>query len=192
MALSVHKTVCADEVWRTIISPDTYELYENQMNTYIPFFVTVTNSSLNEVITGLARFSDKRKDAAKAEKLFKLLEKGDFCQNVISDLRAQYEKHNEVWVKLRTLRNEVLAHSSAHQSEVEVFRKVGITPNDISAAVTTAREIMVDVSRLVGIKDSIIFETKGKAATDTIKLLKNLKAGNDARLKLRSEYGVCS
>src|SRR5690554_2870706 len=91
MALSVQTAVRAEELWRTLGSPENHESYKDQFNTYIPFFNCVRANALDQTLIGLARFSDKQKNAAKAERLLSLLTRTGHTESQIDPLIASYQ-----------------------------------------------------------------------------------------------------
>ncbi|UTW13084.1 AbiU2 domain-containing protein [Marinobacterium rhizophilum] len=183
LSLVIAETMSAEQIWRYLISPQTHQDYETQLGIYIPFFNGVRQSTFVTTVLGLAKFSDSQNNALNAKTLLDALGANDAADTKeIERLNERYSDCAETWKKIMKIRHNVFAHTSASVKEDEAFAMVSITPNEISAAVEIAREILVGAGNFLdGPAPELTFDQKS-TERDISKLFKNLKAGREARL----------
>lgn len=181
LSLSISKTMRAEQIWRYLISPNTLEKYETQLNIYIPFFNGVRQSAFITTILGLAKFSDTQNNAANAIILLNLLREYGLCATQLDKLKGLYEEHSKTWKKIIIVRHNIVAHISTTISENDAFDKARITPDQISSALEAAYEILKISEESLGMSNTELTFDPGATKRDINKLFKNLEKGREAK-----------
>ena len=183
LSLAIQRAVDADQIWRELGSPENHKAYSTQFNIYIPFFGATRDLALCQLLTFIARAYDKTSGSLNIQKLLERMKKADYCSHSVDDLLLLLESHAELWGKLRVLRNECIAHTSSNYSEKQAFQKAQIKNDEVSLAVAVARTILLEAADILSVDNSLISKGDWQVKEDCNKLLRNLKAGREARLK---------
>ena len=183
IAISVQRSVEADQLWRTLGSSENHNEYKTQFDIYIPFFESVRDLALCQLITNIARVNDRAKGALSVERLIERIDRSNYGTEQVLEIREKYKFNSEYWEKLKDLRDKCIVHSAAAISEKEIFKEVGITNDQISSSVALAREIMINIGSLINVNNSLLGHTDWTVQEDCNKLLSNLKSGRSAKLR---------
>ena len=183
IALAVQRAVEADQLWRTLGDPANHEEYRTQFEIYIPFFESVRDLALCQLITNIARVNDRAKGALSLERLIDRLGNIDHYGQEVKVIKEMYKGNAENWEKIKTLRDKCIVHSAAELSEKQIFESVGIENDGISNSVTLARRVMLHIGKLLNVNNTLLAHTDWAVREDCNKLLKNLKTGRSAKLK---------
>ena len=174
-------TSCA--VWRHFIDPEIHSEYGYQLDTYIPSFNAIRRTAEISSIICTARFADRSKGTVSFPKVADYLMKNDWNRQLVSEASEKFESQNDVWRKVKLIRDKVFAHAAQSTGEVEVYKEAGITPDEFSLAIETALEISIDLQCAAG--QDIYRSCRGDAneiRRDLEKLMSNLKNGRRAVL----------
>lgn len=182
LALSIQRSVDADQLWRSLGSKESHEKHSTEFQMYAPFFNSIRELALSQLVINLARINDKPKNALNIFKLIDRIKKSECESNEIDDILEILNNHKDLWDKITTLR-KAIAHSSSSTSEVGIFNEANITNNQISEAVSIARDGMIKISKILDVQDSMLELGNTLVKMDVYKLLHNLKLGREERMK---------
>ena len=190
LSLAIQRAVEAEQVWREFGSPENHNKYSTQFDIYIPFFNTTRDLALCQLLTFVSRAYDSASGALNIEKLLKRMKKANYPVQEIDELMRLYSSHDHLWKKIKILRDECIAHTSSNYSEKMAFKNANIKNDEVSLAVDVARNILVKSGEIIGVRNSYISKGNLEVKEDCNKLLRNLKAGREARLNSSadSEY----
>ena len=166
MALSLHRAIEADLMWREFRSEENYSEHYSAIYTHRAFFEGIVDLSRFQAISGLGRFVDRSKSGMSFPELIKRLKKSQYDQNVISELSEEYQNHETIWQKIIILRGGVVAHTSRNKSEAELFREAKISNDEITLAVTVSKSLMERVAALINVRDSLISKPTTQVTSD--------------------------
>ena len=171
MALSLHRGIEADLIWREFGSEQNYTEHYSAIHSHSAFFESIVDLSRFQAISGLGRFIDYSNSGMSFSELIKRLKKSEYNQIEVNALFDEYQKHQPLWEKIRILRGGVVAHTSRNQSEIELYKKAEIKNDEISSAVTVARELLGRVAVLLNVKDSLISKPTVQVKLDCKEIL---------------------
>jgi hypothetical protein len=116
-----------------------------QLNRYSDFFNITERAHFNSLFINLGNLFDKRRDASSLDHYFRLA-RDRFSTHEIAEFRARLAGHEQAREGALVIRNGVIAHKTAGQTERQVFIAAGIRPRNIRDLVIECSEI---VNRLV-------------------------------------------
>lgn len=174
LALSLQSAVEANEIWRELSSSENYNKYQAEIDEYGYFFESIVDISRSQVISGVARFSDRSQSGLSVRKMFKQLRSAGYNGIKIDELESVYEDYEHLWEKIRTIRGGATAHTSKTKTEKETYEEASIKNDELSLCVNTSRAILIEISDLIEVHDSVISKSEGKVKSDCKRLLANL------------------
>ena len=183
IALSLQSAVEADELWRELGSLENYNAYRSEIYDHQHFFQSVVELARSQVLSGLARFSDKSKSSLSIKELFKQLRSSGYDSGLIGNLEASYKENEVLWEKIRKIRVEALAHTSKTNSSIEVYEAASIQNDEISSCVENARLILLQIANLLAVNNSLISKPQGNIRKDCMGIFRGLKMLKEAEEK---------
>ncbi len=176
MALSLHRAIEADAMWREFGSEENYKEHQSAIYEHRAFFESIIDLSRFQAISGLGRFTDRSSSGMSFPELLKRLKKSNYDQAVVKKLSEQYAENEHIWKKIKVLRGGVVAHTSRTESEVALFKKAGITNDEVSMAIATAKNLLAQVSVLLGVENSLISKPVIPVKSDCRRILSAISA----------------
>jgi hypothetical protein len=136
------------EVWWTYESTDTRPKFLDAMNRYSLFFTTSIHAHFVALLVALYRLYERRSDTYNIPQLLQLLKSTrTFDRATLDELNAMHAAAKPLWVKVSILRNEAFAHRSVEYSVSDVFRKAGVSPNELRDLVKRTMELLNALTR---------------------------------------------
>ena len=185
---SIVETIQAEELWRVLGSEKTHEDHQEQFSIYASFFNAVRSTAFSTLIMGLARLSDENQSSTCLKRLINLAVsrtsgEDEETQKKLNFLLNKICSQEPVWKGLRVLRSNVFAHTSGTMAEAAAFDKAGLTPNQLSCETSVCYETFIELAVIFDISTGKISFIRHSVQQDTQKILRNLQAGREARLK---------
>lgn len=160
------------DVWWVYKEKDSRAKYVDVMNEYLNFFTTSLQAHFLSTIVELYKLFESRSDTVNFPRLIKLLRDNRILEPKIQ-LRVEEERASLaiLWKKIAILRSELFAHTSIDLTYRQVFKKAGITPNNIKDLIERSKNLLNEISEGLE-KNTYIFDIK--ATDDTIRVLDDL------------------
>jgi len=128
------------------ISNEAKPHFVRRMNKFPDFFLMTERAHFDSTFINLGNLFDKRSDASSIEHYFKLA-KAAYEPSELKSFRARLAGHVAASSGALIIRNNVIAHKSAGQSEHQVFQAAGIKPRQIRDLIAECARIMNEVLR---------------------------------------------
>lgn len=104
--------------------------FVSRMNKYPDFFAITERAHFNCIFINLGNLFDKRGDASSIEHYFRMA-KALYTSEELASFRARLASHAAARESVLVIRNNVIAHKTAGQSERKVFDDAGVRPRQI-------------------------------------------------------------
>jgi len=126
------------------------------------------------VVVELYKLFETRKDTINFPRLIKLLNENNLlAPDILKQIDAEKRSLKVLWKKIAILRSELFAHTSIDLSYSEVFKKAGITPNNIRELIERSKRFLNQISEGLE-RNTYIFDFE--ATEDTVRVLEDLKS----------------
>jgi len=167
------------DIWRAYTSEDCRPLYVQTMNSYSPFFQTSLHAHFVALLVALYRLYEKRTDTFNIPFVLRTLkERKALPEDTLESLDRIYEKAKPLWVKVNILRNKAFGHRSSAHTVEGVFKKAGITPNQLRELAELTKELLNELTQAWD-KSTYLFDLDAREAT--FRLLQDLKCAYEKR-----------
>lgn len=163
------------DIWWVYKSKDTRPQYIETMNRYLLFFHTSIEAHFVATLLALYRLYDKRKrnNTFNIPSLLKKMENGNSIDKAsLIEANGLCDKAKPLWKKVRTIRNEAIAHMTNKRTYEEVFKKADVTYDELRDLIEITKELLNKISHAWN-GNTYAFNLESR--DDTIRLLKDLK-----------------
>lgn len=143
-----------------------------QMNRFPDFFIATQRAHFDSMIVHLAHLFDKQPAATSIEKYLSVA-RSILPVMDLSSLGKQLALMHPVIKAVLTIRNNVVAHKNADLTDRQVFKKAGVTPNQVRDLINSAVAV-VEYLRRAKEWTSGVFESD-RYAQATLRLIEALK-----------------
>lgn len=161
------------DIWWVYKSKEYRPVYVDTMNRYLGFFDTSLHAHFVALLVALYPMYETRRDTFNIPRLLKILERE--CQipdTAFAKATALYAEAKPLWIKVGVLRNEAFGHRSDSRTIEEIFKKAGITPNQLRKLIEITKRLLNTVSR--GINGNV--HAFNLTATEaTVRVLRDLQ-----------------
>lgn len=141
---------------------------------YERFYTAAENALLNSLISNLYKAFEKRNDTANFSRLLKR-----FLSQATPELKLQLtelcERINTSWIKIRIVRNKIIAHQSLEQSTSEIHEIAGIKVFELEQLVKDAQDLLYLIAKRFQ-NTHVVFNIKGAQSFEN--LLNDLRTNN--------------
>ena len=160
------------EIWWIYKEKNSRKKYVDTMNGYTMFFQTSIHAHFVALLVALYRLYEKRSDTINIPGLLKLFGKNDYIsKEALNDIRKLHQEAHNLWIKVSILRNEVFGHRSIKYGVAKVFKRAGVTPNELTDLIQKTRVLLNKITHEWD-RDTHAFNLE--ASHDTINLLDDL------------------
>jgi hypothetical protein len=135
-----------------------------RMNKYADFFLITERAHFNCAFINLGNLFDRRRDASSFESYFKLA-KSRYTSNEFAEFRKRLASHEPARQGALTIRNSVIAHKSAGQSEKQVFQEAGVRPRQIHSLIGQCTDIVNSLAEREGWSNQVFVGDRVSSAT---------------------------
>ncbi len=160
------------QVWWIYREQESRAYYFGVLDEYSNFFSVSTYAHFLALIISYYKLYEKRTDTENIPRLIK-----QFNELVESEDEYLNDKLNEadaIWIKVKMLRNKVYAHKCKDNNYEDIFKKIGITPEELRRLTKISLKILNYVSDKVGCGHCGVDEEF--VSSDTLRLLDDLRA----------------
>ena len=172
----VELTYCY-EIWWSLVDRDNKEAFSLVCEQYDEFFSTAIHSLLLSITVITYQLFETRRDTVSINSLLEPLKTSH--AGLVNQLKSEIEQQKSTVVKIFSLRNKVYAHRSNASLPEDVFREVGVTPNQLRAVVTLAQRCVALLADAVGerVEENFLEELKSRSSwanADLTNLMRSL------------------
>lgn len=161
------------DIWWVYKEKDSRAKYVDILNEYPDFFKTSLQAHFLSVVVELYKLFETRKDTINFPGLIKLLNENNLlAPDILKQIDAEKRSLKVLWKKIAILRSELFTHTSIDLSYSEVFKKAGITPNNIRELIERSKRFLNQISEGLE-RNTYIFDFE--ATEDTVRVLEDLK-----------------
>lgn len=169
------------EVWWIYKEKNSRKKYVDTMNDYTMFFQTSIHAHFVALLVALYRLYETRPDTINIPGLLKLLDENDgISKAALNEIRYLHQEAHNLWIKVSILRNEVFGHRSSKYSVADVFKRAGVTPNELTDLIEKTKVLLNKITHEWD-KDTHAFNLE--ASHDTHSLLEDLTKLRELRSK---------
>ena len=161
------------DIWWVYKQRQDRARYIGVLNAYPSFFQTSLHAHFVALIVALYRVYETRSDTINLAELMKRVgRETTISPRKLSGINRRIATAGKLWVKVCILRNEAFGHRANSRSVSDVFKKAGVTPNELRGLIYSTRDIVNAIScELDGSRHAFIL----RATADTRRMLKDLK-----------------
>lgn len=161
------------DIWWVYKQRQDRTRYINVLNAYPAFFQTSLHAHFVALIVALYRLYETRNDTFNLTELMKRVESETaISPQSLSAIKRKIAAARKQWVKVCILRNEAFGHRAHSRSVSEVFKKAGVTPNELRGLIHRTKNIMNAISCEL---DNSTHTFNLRATADTRRILNDLK-----------------
>ena len=143
----VELTYCY-EIWWSLVDRDSKEAFSPVCEQYDEFFPTAIHSFLLSITVITYQLFETRRDTISINSLLEPLQNSH--SGLVSQIKSEIDQQKPTIVKIFSLRNNVYAHRSNASVPEDVFKKVGVTPNQLRDVVVLAQRCVALIADAVG------------------------------------------
>lgn len=135
------------EVWWTFKEKESRKKHVDTMNTYSMFFQTAIHAHFVALLVSLYTLYEKRKDTVNIPQLISMLEKyHPLPKETETKIKKLHERAAPLWKKVAFLRNAAFGHRSNKLSVSEVFKNVGVKPDELKELCEVTKKLMNEIT----------------------------------------------
>jgi len=136
------------ELWWALVDRDNKEVFSPVCERYDHFFSTTIHSLLLSITVITYQLFETRRDTVSINLLMESLRVSH--AGLVSQIESEIDQQKPIVVKVFALRNKVYAHRSNALIPEDVFKKAGVTPNQLKSVVVLAQRCVALLADAVG------------------------------------------
>lgn len=136
------------ELWWALVDRENQETFSPAYERYDHFFSTTIHSLLLSITVITYQLFETRPDTVSVNSLLGSLEATH--SGLVAQIKSEIDQQKPVIAKVFALRNKVYAHRIKASAPEDVFRKVGVTPNQLKSVVVLAQRCVALLADAVG------------------------------------------
>ena len=163
------------QVWwvlRSLALPDYYDTMNEHR--YVDFFHASNSGHYKLFYIALSKIYDRNERAVGIRELKKKLIESDYI-DLAQYIDKELTPNTDLVKKIKTIRNQSIAHNQVGLSRTEVYKSNEITPNQIKAIIDKTIDVINTVSEDIGVNNLIFNNDRLERAT--FEMLKTLEKG---------------
>lgn len=134
-------------VWWVYKSKDTRPKYVDVLNRYPLFFQTSIHAHFVALLVALYGLYETRKDTYNIPDLLKQLRADCMLPtDILDSIQSIYDRAKPLWVKVSILRNNAYGHRSKAHTVEDVFKRAGVSPDELKLLVELTEELLNEVT----------------------------------------------
>lgn len=152
------------EIWWSLVDRDNKDAFSPVCEQYDEFFSTAIHSFLLSITVITYQLFETRHDTVSINSLLEPLKTSH--AGLVSQIKSEIDQQKSTIVKIFSLRNKVYAHRSNASLPEDVFRKVGVTPNQLRTVVALAQQCVALLADAVGerVEQDFLEELKSRSS----------------------------
>ncbi|MGN6153747.1 MAG: hypothetical protein ACTHOH_17340 [Lysobacteraceae bacterium] len=144
----VIELTCCYEAWWSLVDRDNRDAYSPVFDRYGQFFSTTIHSLLLSFTVIAYQLFETRKDTVSINSLLSSLDVSH--EKLVTYIKSEIDRQKPITAKVFALRSKVYAHRSKDVTPEEVFKNVGITPNELRSVLVLAQKCVALIAGAVG------------------------------------------
>ena len=161
------------DVWWVYKQRRDRSRFVDVLNTYPAFFQASIHAHFVALIMALYRLYETRTDTFNLTEVVNRLETElALPSRKLAGIKRRVENARRLWIKVSILRNEAFGHRSNSRSVSDVFRKAGVTANQLRSLIQKTKQIVNLVSQEL---DGSSHAFNLRATSDTRRMLTDLE-----------------
>ena len=152
------------EVWWALVDRDNKATLSPVCERYDHFFSTTIHSLLLSITVIAYQLFETRRDTVSINTLMESLRESHAV--LVSQMESEIDQKKPIIVKIFALRNKVYAHRSKALIPEDVFKQVGVTPNQLKSVVLLAQRCVALLADAVGecVEQDFLEELKSRSS----------------------------